>query len=563
MPQDAYTLRFVAEELDAMLAGGKVNKIVQPSRDEINILLYAGGKTRRLLLNTNASLARACVSEAPRTAPDVAPNFCMLLRKHLSGAVLTRVRQEGFERILSFAFDCAGEFTRAERILYAEIMGKYSNLVLTENGVILGALKVSSLQENFKRVLFPGVKYAFPEKQDKADPSDKPALCARLAAFGGGDIAEFLFSNLSGLSLPTCRIIAREVFAGRGEPLGDKAAYWADRVHDFIFSKEISPAVERDEKGAAKDFHARFAGGEPYPSVNAAADAYYTERESARTFSEQKRKLESLLISRRKKEEKKLALLAERELSCADMEKNRIFGELITANIYALRKGMEGCELANYYDENAASVKIPLDKTLSPAQNAQKYYKKYNKQKRTLDAVAAQKKDAEADLDYTRSMLAALARAENALDLSEIAEELRGAGLLPPEKKKGAKQAPAVPFRTFVFGKFTVFAGRNNVQNDRLLRAAAPNDVWLHTQKYHSSHVLIRTEGRKVPENVLLAAAEICAFFSDAKEGGKVPVDRCERRFVKKPSGARAGFVTYTDFQTMLVEPRRHADAEQ
>ena len=139
----------------------------------------------------------------------------------------------------------------------------------------------------------------------------------------------------------------------------------------------------------------------------------------------------------------------------------------------------------------------------------------------------------------------------------------RSGGLRPPEKKKGAKQTPAVPFRTFVFGKFTVFAGRNNVQNDRLLRAAAPNDVWLHTQKYHSSHVLIRTEGRKVPENVLLAAAEICAFFSDAKEGGKVPVDWCERRFVKKPSGARAGFVTYTDFQTMLVEPRRHADAEQ
>ncbi len=560
MPQDAYTLRFIAEELNEMLCPGKVNKIIQPSRDEADIYLYAGGKTRRLFLNTNASFARACVSDAPRTAPETAPNFCMLLRKHLAGAVLTRVRQEGFERILSFTFDCAGEFSRAERVLYAEIMGKYSNLVLTENGVILGALKVSSLQENFKRVLFPGVRYSFPEKQDKADPSDKAALRARLAAYSGGDFAEFLFSNLSGLALPTCRILVRELF-GDVPPRAD-ASDTAERIYDFIFSEEKRPAVERDARGAAKDFHARFAGGQPCPSVNAAQDICYTERESAREFSERQRKLESLLAARRKKEEKKLALLCERELSCADMEKNRIFGELITANIYALKKGMEGCELVNYYDEGAAKVKIPLDRTLTPAQNAQKYYKKYNKQKRTLEAVSEQKREAEADLDYTRSMLSSLSRAENALDLSEIADELRGAGILPPEKKRGAKQA-AVPFRTFVFGKFTVYAGRNNVQNDRLLRAAAPDDVWLHTQKYHSSHVLIRTGGRKLPENVLLAAAEICAYFSDAKEGGKVPVDYCERRFVKKPSGARAGFVTYTDFKTILVEPRRHADAEQ
>ena len=153
MPQDAFTLRHIARELDGMLSGGKVNKIIQPSRDEVDLLLYAGGKTRKLLLNTNASFARACVSDLPRTAPDVAPNFCMLLRKHLTGATLLSVKQQGFERILAFTFDCAGEFSRAERVLYAEIMGKYSNLVLTENGVITGALKVSSLQENFKRVL--------------------------------------------------------------------------------------------------------------------------------------------------------------------------------------------------------------------------------------------------------------------------------------------------------------------------------------------------------------------------------------------------------------------------
>lgn len=561
MPQDAFTLRHIARELDGMLSGGKVNKIIQPSRDEVDLLLYAGGKTRKLLLNTNASFARACVSDLPRTAPDVAPNFCMLLRKHLTGATLLSVKQQGFERILAFTFDCAGEFSRAERILYAEIMGKYSNLVLTENGVITGALKVSSLQENFKRVLFPGVPYAPPDPQDKANPADIAALEERLIAFGGGDLAEFLFSNLSGLALPTCRQIAEEVFGGKSEPFGENAAAAAKRIYDFIFSDQAAPAVLR-ANGEAKDFFVRYPRGERCESVNEAQDRYYTERETKRDFSEKRRKLESLLTSRRKKEEKKLALLLERERDCADMEKNRIFGELITANIYQLRKGMDGCELVNYYDESAAPVKIPLDRTLAPAQNAQKYYKKYNKQKRTLAAVAPQKEEALSDLDYTNSMLSALARAENMLDLAEIEEELRTAGLLPPLKKK-AKQAPAVPFRAFEKDGFHIFAGRNNVQNDRLLREAAGGDIWLHTQKYHSAHVLIRTEGKKVPDAVLLAAAEICAHFSDGQAGNKIPVDWCERRFVKKPPKSKAGFVVYTDFKTILADPNRHTELEK
>ena len=243
------------------------------------------------------------------------------------------------------------------------------------------------------------------------------------------------------------------------------------------------------------------------------------------------------------------------------MEKNRVYGELITANIYALKKGMERCELANYYDEIGGTAKIPLDKNLTPAQNAQKYFKKYNKQKRTLAAAGPQRAEAEADLRYTESMLSFLARAENMLDLYDAEEELREAGLLPPEKKKKAA-VKAVPFRTFRIGGFSVFAGRNNVQNDRLLREAAPSDLWLHTQKYHSSHVVVRTEGKKVPESVLLAAAEICACFSDGKAGDKIPVDYCERRYVKKPPKAKAGFVVYTDFQTLLVTPDRHAAEE-
>lgn len=551
MPQDAFTLRHIARELHEALAGGKVNKIIQPSRDEVDLLLYAGGRTQKLILNTNASFARACISGAPRTAPDVAPNFCMLLRKHLTGAALLEVKQIGFERILAFTFDCAGEFSRAQRVLYAEIMGKYSNLILTENGVVTGALKISSLQENFKRVLFPGVRYTFPDPQDKTDPTDRAALESCLAACSG-DLADFLFAHVSGLAYPTCRLIAQ------GAPASPKAR--AEHVYGYIFSDETSPAVER-VGGEAKDFHVRFDGGDRYDSVNAAQDACYTERENKKEFAEKKRKLESLLLSRKKKEEKKLGIILERERECADIDRNRIFGELITANIYAVAKGAAWCEAVNYYDESAPTIRIPLDKTLTPSQNAQKYFKKYNKQKRTLAAIAPQKAEAEADLDYTMSALSSLARAENMLDLAEIEEEARAAGLLPPAPKK-KKAAPAVPFRAFKVDGFHIFAGRSNVQNDRLLREAQPSDIWLHTQKYHSSHVIVRTEGRRLPDGVLLAAAQICAYFSDAKAGDKIPVDYCERRYVKKPPKAKAGFVVYTDFQTVLVSPDRREKDE-
>ena len=526
MPQDAFTLRHIARELDAALSGGKVNKIIQPSRDEVDLILYAGGKTQKLLLNTHASFARALLSQQPRTAPDVAPNFCMLLRKHLTGAQLLSVNQLGFERILAFAFDCAGEFARAERVLYAEIMGKYSNLVLTESGVILGALKVSSLQENFKRVLFPGVKYAPPAAQDKADPSDRAALAERLSAFSGGDLARFLSQNVAGLAYSTCALLAPLL------PQNAAAEELADALRALIFSDETAPAVQR-VNGEPVDFHARFAGGERCGSVIDAADRYYTERENRRDFADRKRRLESALHARLKKEEKKLALLEERRQSCADMEKNRVNGELLTANLYAIPRGAESCTLANWYEEGAPSVKIALDSQLTPAQNAQKYFKKYAKQKRTLAAVQPQIAEAEEERDYTLSMLSEVLRAEENEDFTETEEELRAAGVLPAPQKRKSAPARQSPFRAYETEGFRIFAGRNNLQNDRLLRESAPHDVWLHAQRYHSAHVIVRTDGRKAPASVLQTAAEICAYYSDAQSEERVPVDVCERRFVK------------------------------
>ena len=242
------------------------------------------------------------------------------------------------------------------------------------------------------------------------------------------------------------------------------------------------------------------------------------------------------------------------------MEKNRVNGELLTANLYAIPRGAESCTLANWYEEGSPSVKIALDRQLTPAQNAQKYFKKYAKQKRTLAAVQPQIAEAEEERDYTLSMLSEVLRAEENEDFTETEEELRAAGVLPAPQKRKSAPARQSPFRAYETEGFRIFAGRNNLQNDRLLRESAPHDVWLHAQRYHSAHVIVRTDGRKAPASVLQTAAEICAYYSDAQSEERVPVDVCERRFVKKPPKARAGFVVYTDFTTAAVKPNAHAE---
>ena len=255
---------------------------------------------------------------------------------------------------------------------------------------------------------------------------------------------------------------------------------------------------------------------------------------------------------------KKLQDTLERLHEAEKAEEYRIKGELLTANLYRIEKGMSGIELENWYDEQGGSVKISLDTTLSPAKNAQRYFKIYNKHKRTAEVLTPMLKNEQAEIDYVDTVLAAIVNAENALDLKEIEQELTELGLLraPKERVGGKKKEAPLPYREFEFEGFTIYAGRNNIQNDRLLRDASPDDIWLHTQKYHSSHIIIAARGGQVRDEVILRAAEICAYYSDGRDGDKIPVDYCKRKFVKKPNKSKAGFVVYTDYKTVLVKPK-------
>ena len=237
----------------------------------------------------------------------------------------------------------------------------------------------------------------------------------------------------------------------------------------------------------------------------------------------------------------------------------RLKGELLTANLYALSRGMTSCELVNYYDEAGGTIRISLDAQLTPAQNAQAYYRRYQKQKRTLEALAPQEAETRKELAYLDSLAPMLASAENADDLKAAEEELTEAGLLKAQPERRGKKKPEIPFRTYEKKGFSVYAGRSNVQNDRLVRQSAPDDVWLHARNLHSAHVVIASRGRKVPQDVLAFAAGVCAKYS-AGRGDKIPVDCCPVKNVRKPKGGKAGFVTYTNFETVLGDPALAAE---
>ena len=560
MPQDAFHIRRLCNELNALLAGGKLNRISQVDKDELTFIIYTGKSTVKLILSTNASNARVCLSKTEKEPAAVAPNFCMLLRKHLQGAEILKIQQKDFERIVEITLKCTSDFSECERVLHCELMGKYSNVVLCEKGIVLGALKTTALLDESHRVLLAGARYQYPDPQDKISPFDGAGMrsleenfyLAHPEGYENEEIARFIFEHVAGLALPTAReIVSRAMRV--------KMPLWAF-IGEFCESQPCEPCLKM-ENGSPCDFFAfPVVGGESMPSLCKAEDEFYSYRENKKGFEDKKRRLESAAKGIKKKAEKRLQETLERLKEAEKAEENRIKGELLTANLYRLEKGMRSIELENWYDSECKGIKIALDPLLSPAKNAQKYFKAYNKQKRAKEVLAPMQKAEEAEIDYAESVLAAIGAADSLTDFKEIEKELIEAGALhaPKARAGGKKKEEITPFREYEHDGMKILLGRNNLQNDKLLKLASTDDIWLHTQKYHSSHAIIFTDGRQVRDETLLYAAELCAYYSDGRDGDKIPVDYCKRKFVKKPNKSKAGFVVYTDYKTLLVTPKNH-----
>lgn len=561
MPQDAFTLRYLCEELDAEFKGGKVNRIIQPAPEEVVFTVYTGAKTQRLYISVNPACPRIGIDNADRESPLTAPNFCMLLRKHLLSATVDGVSLVGFDRIVRIDFSASSEFFDAgKRTLFIELMGRYSNIILTENGKVSGGNRGVNFFDNGVRPLIVGRDYALPPSGDKKEPSDKTLIeyFARYQS-GGEKLSDYLVKGVRGISSDTAAEAVSEYCKTR--PQFNAAEFYAF-INDFAYRRKKQPCVIYNG-GEVKDvcaFPYSVIAGEPkfFASLAEAEDVFFREKETAKRFREKKERVVAVVSSAIKKVKKRLSAINARLYDAENGEKERVNGELILANIYKIKQGDRSVAVTDYYDGTEKT--ISLDPALTPAQNAERYYKRYNKAKRTLVAQLPQKEFAEAELAYLNGVNDEIALAENASDAVLIAEELKAAGYIAKEKLPQKRRKEPAKYRVYAIDGFTVKVGRNNVENDELTLSAKGGDLWLHAKDYHSSHVIIETEGKDVPEKTIITAAEICAYYGKGREGGKSDVVYTKKKFVKKPPKSKPGFCTYTDFKTVTVKPDAHEE---
>ena len=557
MPQDAYTLRYLSLELDRVFKGGKVNRIIQPSNDELVFTVYTGKRTEKLMLNVNPGGPRVGVIEEEKDSPLTAPNFCMLMRKHLLSATITGIELIGFDRILRIDFLTSAEFSDSTvKSVYVELMGRYSNIILTEDGKILGGNRGINMFDNGVRPLIVGKPYVFPPVGDKKLPTDR-ALIDVFDSVNETEIADAICSNVQGVATSTAKEIALGYAALNGVRKGQRLYEY---LNEYLYQTTPKPCVITDGE-TVKDVCVY-----PYQTITGvvknfdtlykAENYYYSERERIKKFKAKKDRLTSVVSAAIKKSKKKLTAITAKERDAESAEENRIKGELILSNVYRIKQGNKDCTLDNYYD--GSKMKIILDERLSPSKNAENYYKKYNKQKRTLIALKPQREQVETELNYLLAVLDEIELCEDLNELSLVQSELQAAGLIVEKQATNKKKKETESFcREYDVYGFRVRAGRNNAENDKLTFTARAEDIWVHAKDYHSSHVVIDCGGKEVPERVIRIAGEISAYYSKGRTGGKTEVVYTQKKNVKKPPKSKPGFCTYDNFKSVMVEPNK------
>ncbi len=575
MPFDAGMLRCVVREIDPVLRGGKIEKIYMPQKDTVVLSIKNGREVHRLLINAGPSSPRLCITGEKAENPAAPPMLCMMLRKHLSGAIVTEIRQLGFERAVRFSFDTYDALGfRTSKHLIAEIMGKYSNLIFTDaDGKILTLLKPIDFSVSQRRQLLPGIPYEAPPAQEKTDPTDvdEPAFNRIFAAADGTQPAEkALCAAFFGIAGVTAREIALRA-GGRTDASLDEcsARLWTEfsAYRRAVCGEEAFPTLASDADGTPKEFlymdilqyGDRMICTHP-ASFCALIDSFYRERSRQDSLRQRGSDILHILSASQSRVERKIASQTRELEECADGERYRLWGDLITANLYKMKKGADSVTLENYYDDGAL-VEIPLERTLTPAQNAQKYYKKYTKAKNARVHLTEQLARGREELAYLASVSDALTRAETERDLADLRDELYHSGYASRMKNYTTKKQTTptlIRFRTDD-GRL-VLCGKNNMANDYLTtKVAARSDWWFHVKNQPGSHVVMQSAGDadEPTERDFTQAAMIAAYHSKAADGVSVPVDYTHVRSVKKPAGSKPGFVIYTTNWTAYVTPDR------
>ncbi len=557
MPQDAFTLRHLCRELNELLSNGRINRIITPSNDQVVLTIWTGKTTNKLLLDVNPAMPRMSIIKEDDGAQLTASNFCMLLRKHLTSSKIEDIELVGFDRIVRINFSTQGEFSSGEiKTLYVELMGRYSNVILTQNGKILGGNRGINMFDNGVRPLIVSKPYVLPPTNNKLLPDSVEAkeylrICEK------NNFSEKIISGIQGIALSTAKEIVYRFNQAHKEITDQNFNEFYDFFIEFLYNAPSKPCVifSGDEISDVCVFKYLTIDGDTkeFDTLYNAEDYYFTQKQKQKAFKSKKERLSSIVNTQEKKVRKRLFAIISKEKEASSLEINKIKGELLLANAYQLREGMKECTLVNYYD--GSEIKIELDPNLSVAKNAEKYYKKYAKQKRAIVALTPQREKAEEELKYLLGITDFIAISESIEELLGIEEELIEAEYITKQKST-KKQDNKPSFKTYVVDGFIVQLGRNNKENDKLIHESNANDLWFHVKDYHSSHAILFTEGKEPNSSTIEKVCEICAYHSKARDGGKTEVVFTRRKNVKKPSKAKAGFVTYSDFNSMLVMPK-------
>lgn len=568
---DGLSLAPLVNELNGVLAGGRIDKVFQPDPYSLLLWIRQPGENLRLYVSANPERPKLLITAASPENPAVAPNFCMLLRKHLEDGRIAGIEQHSLDRIVNINIDVRGErgmiYTKR---LVIEIMGKHSNIILTQDNLIIDAIKrVGAGLSRFRQVL-PGKEYVYPPGQDRlnilaVEPElfvEKALTLNELslnkaiiaAGFGLGPVTAREIAWRGGFS-PELRIENLDE-ADQGA-LVDAVASLAEPLK----SRQIAPTVVTDGKGQPLALTAFF----PEHLKQHTIHSFVTMSQAVEFFDSfkgrptlpEKEVLTKLVTVELTKLTRKEAMLTEELTQAENAESLRRLGDILMANLYNIPAGSANQELTDIYSEQSEKIVISLDPLLSPLENVQRYYAKYNKAKRSIEHLASQLTECLQTIDYLESIMVALYHAESNVETGEIKQELISSGYIKPMgKRRVPPSTHSLPLTLKTSEGFSVVIGKNNRQNDYVtFKQARPDDIWLHTKDIPGSHVIIRAENKEVTLQAITAAAQLAAYFSKSRQSANVPVDYTKRRYVRKPSGAKPGFVIYDHQSTLYVTP--------
>lgn len=556
MPFDGIVTNAITNELQTKLVGGRINKIYQPTNSELILTVRNNRKNHSLLLSIHPSYARFHLTEDTYKNPNEPPMFCMLLRKHLSGAIVENIEQYEMERIVSFQFRALNEIGDAvSKTLMVEIMGRHSNVVLLneDKSTIINCLKHVPPFQNRYRTLLPGAPYKLPPSQKKLNLLETDAAdFIKKIDFNAGKLDQQIVQHVTGVSPMAAKEIVHEAHLGDADAYQNAFASFKQTIEEANYS----PAIYEGKK---EDFHvipiSYIEKKEAFEDANEMLDAFYSDKAERDRVKQQAKDLERVVRNELNKNERKLTIHESTMKKAKHAEKHQKYGELLTAHMHLVQKGDAAITVVDYYDPAQTEITIELQTDKTPSENAQQYYKKYRKLSTAKKNARIEAHKTRREITYLEQILQQIEHARDE-DVEEIREELREQGYIKKQSKTKRKQKKPTPEQYIATDGTTIYVGRNNKQNEYVThKLAHKNDIWLHTLDIPGSHVIIKDADPT--EETLLEAAQLAAYFSKAQHSAKVPVDYTEVRHVKKPAGAKPGFVTYSEQKTLYVTPEK------